>query len=84
MGCGAFHFAVSLHPAFALGEVPADRALGGVRRRNRPGKTAQHGLIEFGPELEQGKGSVETNIKAFVPGVVEALQNAETAVGIFW
>ena len=30
----------------------------------------------------QGKGSVEPNVKTFVPGVVEALENAEAAVGI--
>ena len=82
VGGGSFHLAVSLHPALALGEVPTDRALGGICGRNRPGKAAQHGLVEFRPELQQGQGSVETNVKTFVPGVVEALENAEAAVGI--
>ena len=77
VGGGTGQFAGGLHPALALGEIPADRPQGGVGSGDGAGETAQHGLVELGPELQQGKGAVKPHVQAFVPGVVEALEHAK-------
>ena len=77
MGGGAGQLAGGLHPAAALGEIPADWPGGGIGRRDRPGEIAQHRLVEFRPELQQGEGAVEPHIEALVPGVIEALEHPE-------
>ena len=82
VGCGPFHLAVCFHSAAALGEIPTDRSLGGIRCWNRSGKAANHRLIQLWPKLEQRKGTVQTHIKAFVPGVIEALEHPKAAIGI--
>ena len=79
---GPRHLAIGFHPATPLGEIPTDRPLGGIRRRDRSGEAAQHRLIEFRPELQQSKRAIEPHIQAFVPGIVETLEHAEAAVGI--
>ena len=79
MGSGAGQLAGGLHPAAALGEVPADWPGGGIGRRNGPGEIAQHRLVELRPELQQGEGAVEPHIEALVPGVVEALEHPEAS-----
>ena len=81
---GALHLAVRFHPALSLGEIPADRTLRGIGSGNRTGKAAQHGLVELWPQLQQGQGAIQAHIQTFIPGVVEALEHAETAVGILW
>ena len=78
----SLHLAVGFHPSPALGEVPADRPLVGILRRNGSGEAAQHGLVQLRPELNQRQRPVKPHIKTFVPGVVEALQNAEASDGI--
>ena len=79
MGRRTLDLAVSLDPSFALGEVPADGPLGGIRGWNRSGKAAQHRLVQFRPELQQGQGAIQAHIEALVPGVIETFENAEAA-----
>ena len=83
MGCGALHLAGGFDAALALGEVPTNRPRRGVGCGNRPGKAAQHRLVELRPELQQRQGAVEPHVQALVPGVVQALQDPEAAHGVF-
>ena len=77
VGRGTGDLAGGLHPALALGEIPANRPRRGIGRGDGPGKAAQHRLVELGPELQQGKGAIEPHIEALVPGVIQALEHAE-------
>ena len=79
VGGGSGQLAGRLHPALALGEIPADRPQRGVGGGDGAGEAAQYGLVEFGPELQQGEGAVEPHIQALVPGVVETLEHPEAA-----
>ena len=79
VGGGAGHLAIGFHSAAPLGEIPTNRPLGGIGCGDGAGKAAQHRAIQRRPELQQGKGAVEPHIKAFVPGVVEALEHAKAA-----